>query len=42
MAQAGHVIYLTHHRHLWEIVKKVCPAVRLHWLDEAVMERQFA
>ncbi|MFD2029384.1 ATP-binding protein [Ancylobacter dichloromethanicus] len=42
VAQAGQVIYLTHHQHLCEIVKKVCPAVRLHRLDEAVMERQFA
>lgn len=32
MAQAGQVIYLTHHRHLCEIARKVCPAVRVHAL----------
>ncbi|MFU8862410.1 MAG: AAA family ATPase [Rhodobacterales bacterium] len=33
MAQAGQVIYLTHHRHLCEIARKVCPDVRVHSLD---------
>lgn len=33
MAAVGQVIYLTHHQHLCEIVKKVCPAARLHRLD---------
>jgi uncharacterized protein YhaN len=32
MAQAGQVIYLTHHKHLCEIAKSVCPAVRIHEL----------
>lgn len=32
MAQAGQVIYLTHHRHLCEIARKVCPDVRVHTL----------
>ncbi len=32
MAQAGQVIYLTHHRHLCEIARKVCPKVRVHAL----------
>ncbi|OYX68028.1 MAG: hypothetical protein B7Y95_21510, partial [Rhizobiales bacterium 32-66-11] len=36
MAQAGQVIYLTHHLHLCEIVKKICPSVRLHRVDEPV------
>jgi uncharacterized protein YhaN len=30
MAGAGQVIYLTHHRHLCDIAKKVCPAARIH------------
>jgi len=30
MAQIGQVIYLTHHRHLCEIAKHVCPSVRVH------------
>jgi uncharacterized protein YhaN len=42
MAQAGQVIYLTHHQHLCEIVQRVCPAARLHRLDEATMKREFA
>ncbi len=32
MAQAGQVIYLTHHRHLCEIAQRVCPLVRVHHL----------
>ena len=35
MARAGQVIYLTHHQHLCDIARKVCPAVRLHRLDGA-------
>jgi len=27
MAQHGQVIYLTHHRHLIDIARKVCPSV---------------
>lgn len=34
MAQRGQVIYLTHHRHLTDIARKVCPGVRLHDLDK--------
>jgi uncharacterized protein YhaN len=30
MAGAGQVIYLTHHRHLCDIAKKVCPDARIH------------
>ncbi|MBB3595123.1 uncharacterized protein YhaN [Rhizobium sp. BK529] len=33
MAGHGQVIYLTHHQHLTEIAKKVCPGVRLHDLE---------
>ncbi len=32
MAQSGQVIYLTHHRHLCEIAKKVCPGATFHEL----------
>ena len=32
MAQAGQVIYLTHHQHLCEIAKSVFPSVRIHQL----------
>ena len=42
MAQAGQVIYLTHHQHLCEIVRRVCPTVRLHSLDEITAEREVA
>ena len=34
MAQAGQVIYLTHHQHLCEIVQRVCPTACLHHLDD--------
>ena len=30
MAGVGQVIYLTHHRHLCDIAKKVCPDARIH------------
>lgn len=33
MAKAGQVIYLTHHRHLCEIAKEVCPTVTIHNLS---------
>jgi uncharacterized protein YhaN len=33
MAQAGQVIYLTHHQHLCEIAEKASPTARLHRLD---------
>lgn len=32
MAEAGQVIYLTHHRHLIDIARRVCPDVRVHEL----------
>lgn len=32
MARSGQVIYLTHHQHLCEIVRRVCPTARLHRL----------
>lgn len=34
MGMRGQVIYLTHHRHLTEIARKVCPSVRLHDLED--------
>ncbi|MEO4002116.1 AAA family ATPase [Mesorhizobium sp. CAU 1732] len=42
MAQAGQVIYLTHHQHLCDIVQRVCPAARLHRLDGDEMTRNVA
>lgn len=35
MARVGQVIYLTHHRHLCDIARSVCPTARLHRLDGA-------
>jgi hypothetical protein len=32
MATVGQVIYLTHHQHLLEIVRKVCPSAKVHHL----------
>lgn len=32
MAQVGQVIYLTHHPHLCEIARQVCPTVKVHHL----------
>ena len=32
MAEAGQVIYLTHHKHLCEIARRVCPEVQVHEL----------
>lgn len=34
MAKVGQVIYLTHHQHLCEIARKVCPTARVHHLAE--------
>lgn len=34
MAEVGQVIYLTHHRHLCDIAKSVCPTVRIHQLAD--------
>ena len=36
MAGVGQVIYLTHHRHLCEIAKRICPTVRIHDLSAGV------
>ncbi len=33
MAQTGQVIYLTHHRHLCDIARDICPGVRVHDLS---------
>lgn len=33
MATVGQVIYLTHHRHLCDIARRVCPGVRIHELS---------
>lgn len=35
MAMAGQVIYLTHHRHLCDIARAVCPGVQVHELVPA-------
>ena len=37
MAGAGQVIYLSHHRHLCEIAREVCPNVTIHELPELVL-----
>ncbi|WP_454659095.1 AAA family ATPase [Bosea beijingensis] len=42
MAQAGQVIYLTHHRHLCDIARSVCPTVRLLGFDDVMEQRQIA
>ncbi|MEP9367396.1 AAA family ATPase [Xanthobacter sp. VNH20] len=35
MAEVGQVIYLTHHRHLCDLARMVCPTVRIHDLSPA-------
>ncbi len=35
MATVGQVIYMTHHRHLVETARAVCPGARVHGLDGA-------
>ncbi len=35
MAEVGQVIYLTHHRHLCDIARAVCPSVSVHELPAA-------
>ncbi len=42
MAQVGQVIYLTHHLHLCDIVRKVSPTARLHMIDDVPAQRQIA
>lgn len=37
MAQVGQVIYFTHHRHLCDIARKVCPGVTVHDLPRDVL-----
>ena len=37
MAGVGQVIYLSHHRHLCEIAREVCPNVTIHELPELVL-----
>ena len=37
MAGVGQVIYLSHHRHLCEIARAVCPNVTIHELPELVL-----
>lgn len=34
MAMEGQTIYLSHHRHLCDIAREVCPAVRIHTLPD--------
>ncbi|WP_140987137.1 ATP-binding protein [Asticcacaulis tiandongensis] len=34
MAQSGQVIYLTHHQHLCDIARQVCPSVKIHALED--------
>jgi len=33
MARVGQVIYLTHHKHLCDLAKKVVPAIRVHQIE---------
>lgn len=35
MANFGQVIYLTHHQHLCDIARQVCPSVKIHLLEGA-------
>jgi hypothetical protein len=35
MAKVGQVIYLTHHRHLCDIAKRIAPGVHVHELPAA-------
>ena len=37
MAEVGQVIYLSHHRHLCDIARAVCPNVTIHELPEPVL-----
>ena len=36
MACVGQVIYLTHHEHLCDIARSVCPSVNSHELNDAL------
>jgi uncharacterized protein YhaN len=35
MAEVGQVIYMTHHRHLCDIARRLCPHVRIHALTDS-------
>jgi uncharacterized protein YhaN len=35
MAEVGQVIYMTHHQHLCDIARRLCPAVRIHALGDS-------
>jgi uncharacterized protein YhaN len=37
MAEIGQVIYFTHHRHLCEIARQVCPELRIHSLERGAI-----
>jgi len=39
MAEVGQVIYLTHHRHLCDIARSVCPSVTIHDLSAPSLQR---
>ena len=39
MAEVGQVIYLTHHRHLCDIARSVCPSVTIHDLSAPALQR---
>lgn len=38
MSELGQVIYLTHHEHLCEIAKDVCPSVNIYSLEQVAHE----
>jgi uncharacterized protein YhaN len=38
MAGVGQVIYLTHHQHLCDIARRVCPGVRIHELGARALQ----
>ena len=40
MAGVGQVIYLTHHRHLCDIARRVCPGARVHELGDGAITRE--
>jgi uncharacterized protein YhaN len=42
MAQVGQVIYLTHHPHLCEIARRVCPGATVHQLTPGVQQQASA
>lgn len=40
MAEVGQVIYFTHHRHLCDLARKVCPSATIHELPQAAGQLQ--